>query len=168
MNYQHVGTAYGREIYIVGDAEEEATTSPPAGYSAAAFILPSDWQCDTVGWLLNSLYGGLSDWTEFNADSGARSFAFFGERAEAASELCDVLAYAWAQGAEVHYDQVLSSWQDDVTLEQFIENQVSGAISVGDAYADNLRNTIFAVMDSMQFEIISDAIRSVVREHDFD
>ena len=173
MNYLHVGTAYGREIYIVGDefeieAKSNEELDSPSGYSAAAVILPNDWQCDSVGWFLNSLYGALSDWTEFNANSGARSFAFFGERSEAASELCDVLAYAWTQGAEVHYDQILSSWQDDVTLLQFIENQVSGAISVGDAFADNLKNTIFAVMDAEQLETISDAIRSVVRDHRFD
>ena len=168
MNYQHIGTAYGREIYIVRDADEEGTDSPPAGYCAAAIILPIDWQCDSAGWLLNALYGGLTDWTDFNADGGARSFAFFGERAEAASELCDVLAYAWTRGNESDYDQILSSWQDDVTLEQFIENQVSGAISVGDAYADTLKNTIFAVMDSAQMGIVSDTIRLVVDEHRFD
>ena len=80
MNYTNLGNAYGRDIYLF-TYEDPGTGAPPPDYSAAAVVLKAGWTADALGWTLNALYGALNEWDGFSADAGARSFAFFGERA---------------------------------------------------------------------------------------
>jgi hypothetical protein len=147
MNYSRIGTAFGREIFVPGNPDSEPDASPQ-GFSIAAVVLKPAWKSDEVGWTLNELYGALADWTEFSPEAGARSFVFYGERADEASNLCDTFAYAWTKGAEQQYDDVIATSNDWPDLDAFVESMLSGEIAVGDAYADKIRNTIFAVVVS--------------------
>lgn len=175
MSYRHVGSAAGREIFIKDQPDPEDTTTPQ-GYSIAAVVLKDGWKSDELGWLLNELYGALSDWTEFDAGGGARSFVFWGERAEEASNLCDTFAYAWTRGIEQQYDSVMAASNDAADLDAFVEAIFSGEISIGDAYADNLQNSIFAAVVSDPEEEadvdlihqVTAAVENAVRQHHFD
>lgn len=145
MNFRHIGTSCGREVFVTGVSEDEDPATP-AGYSIAAVVLPQGWKSDEVGSLLNELYGALTDWTPFVPNAGARSFIFHGERAEEASNLCDAFAYAWSKGALEQYDDVIASSNDAPDIEGFVEAMFSGEISISDAYADKLHNMLFAVL----------------------
>lgn len=159
MIFHRVGTAFGRDIFVTGiRADEDAST--PQGYSVAAVILADGWKSDEVGSLLNELYGALSDWTEFNPSAGARSFIFYGDRAEEASNLCDAFAYAWTKGAQKQYDDVIASSNDASSLDAFVEEMLSGDIAVSDTYADRLRNMLFAVPENL-----IDTVTAAVRQH---
>ena len=144
MSFRHVGTAYGREIFVTGTAAND-DPALPSGFSIAAVVLPDGWRSDDLGSLLNRLYGALEDWTEFDPGAGARAFIFYGERSEEASNLCDAFAYAWSKGAQAQYDDVIASSHDAPDLDAFAEAMLSGEIAVSDTYADKLRNTLFAV-----------------------
>jgi hypothetical protein len=175
MKYSLYGTVAGRQIFGPHDVED-ATCPQPQGYSIAAVALKDGWTSDELGWLLNELYGALTDWTEFNANAGARSFLFWGNRAEEASNLCDTFAYAWSAGAEQQYDSVMSASNDAADVEGFVEAVFSGEISVGDAYSDNLQNIVFTAAlsdDPVDEEArligkLSAAIKNAVRQHQFD
>lgn len=175
MNYRRLGNAFGREIFVTGEPDED-NPAAPAGYSVAAVILNDGWKSDELGSLLNLLYGGIVDWTEFKAGAGARSFVFYGDRAEEASNLCDAFAYAWTKGADAEYNDVIASSSDAADMNAFVESMLSGEIAVGDAYADRLQNTIFAVLtnedgDEADYERIVEvarAVESAVQQHRFD
>jgi hypothetical protein len=176
MILHHVGTAFGREIFVIG-APADDDAAAPQGYSIAAVVLPDGWKSDELGSLLNELYGALTDWTEFDPNSGARSFIFYGDRAEEASNLCDAFAYAWTKGAEKQYDEVISSSNDAPSLDAFVEEMLSGEIAVSDTYADRLRNTLFAVPfsgadeDAELHPLVSrvvDVVSTAVQQHRFD
>lgn len=178
MSFRHVGTAYGREIFVTGTAGTEDPVLP-AGYSVAAVVLPEGWKSDDLGALLNQLYGALEDWTEFDPNAGARSFIFYGERSEEASNLCDAFAYAWSKGAQAQYDDVIASSNDAPDIDAFVEAMLSGEIAVSDTYADKLRNTLFAVAlsDSIDpagadahplVERVAAAVTAAVQQHRFD
>jgi hypothetical protein len=144
MSYRHIGRAGGREIFLKNhpDPKDASTLS---GYSIGAIVLKERWTSDELGWLLNELYGALSDWTEFDMDAGARSFLFWGERAEEASNLCDTFAYAWTKGVQQQYDDVMAASNDAPDIEGFVEAVLTGEVSIGESYASGLENTIFAV-----------------------
>lgn len=162
MNFRHIGTAYGREIFVTG-VSEDGDPAAPTGYSAAAVVLPNGWKSDELGSLLNELYGALTDWTAFDPNAGARSFIFYGERAEEASNLCDAFAYAWTKGAEDQYDDVIASSNDAPDVGAFVEEMISGEIAVGENYADKLHNMLFAVPDTL-----TNTVEAAVRQHHFD
>lgn len=147
MNFRHIGNAYGREIFVTGRSEDEDPA--PIGYSLAAVVLADGWKSDELGSLLNELYGALTDWTAFDPSAGARSFIFYGERSEEASNLCDAFAYAWAKGAQEQYNDVIASSNDAPDLDAFVEGMLSGEIAVGDNYAGKLRNVLFAAPDNL-------------------
>lgn len=175
MSYRHVGSAFGREIFVTGEPDPQDTASPQ-GYSVAAVVLREGWTSDELGWLLNGLYGALDDWTEFNPDAGARSFVFYGERAEEASNLSDTFAYAWTKGVEAQYDDVISSSNDAPDIDAFVEAMLTGEIAVGDAYADKLQNLLFSVLmsdpaeqpDRDREKRVASAVESAVRQRHFD
>ena len=176
MIFRHAGTAFGREIFVTATADDEDPAAPQ-GYSIAAVVLPDGWKSDQLGSLLNELYGALTDWTQFDANAGARSFIFYGERAEEASNLCDAFAYAWSNGVEKHYDEVIASSNDAPNLDDFVEGMLSGEIAVSDTYADTLRNTLFAVLSSTGVEDagfhslvgrVGAAVTAAVQRHRFD
>lgn len=175
MSYRHIGSAAGREIFIK-DRPDPEDTATPQGYSIAAVVLKDGWTSDELGWLLNELYGALSDWTEFDTSGGARSFVFWGERAEEASNLCDTFAYAWTHGVEQQYDSVMAASNDAEDAEAFVEAIFSGEIAIGDAYADNLQNTIFAAVvsdpeteaDVDLIHRVTAAVENAVRQHHLD
>jgi hypothetical protein len=176
MNYSHLGTAYGREVFGPGEPGEQNDGIAPAGYSIAGVVLKDGWKSDELGWLLNELYGSLQDWTEFDPNGGARSFVFFGERSEEATNLCDTFAYAWTKGSEESYDSVVASWSDAADVEAFVESMFSGEIAIGDAYTGKLQNTILAVAvsdppsddDTQLMQRVGDAAKSAVQRHRFD
>lgn len=157
MNVRHIGTAQGRDVFVTG-IDEEAEPAAPHGYSIAAIVLPDGWKSDEIGSLLNRLYGALSDWTEFDANAGARSFIFYGERAEEASNLCDAFAYAWSNGADEPYNEVIASSSDAPDVDAFVEAMLSGNLAVSDTYAEKISNLIFAVPDSL-IDAVTAAIR---------
>lgn len=167
MNYQHLGSAYGREVFVESAFSDEESASP-LGYSVAAVVLSPDWKPDDLCWTLNALYGNLTEWNEFSADAGARSFAFYGERSDDASNLCDALAFAWTAGKDADYEDVVASSHDEDTVEQFVENLFSGEILAGDKYAGNLQNVIFAVSDADLAERVTAAAKAAVERHRFD
>lgn len=175
MKYSLIGTVAGRQVYAPHDPED--VTSPvPQGYSIAAVALKDGWTSDELGWLLNELYGALSDWTEFDDTGGARSFLFHGERAEEASNLCDTFAYAWTRGADEQYDSVMSASNDAPDVEGFVEAIFTGEVSIGEAYADKLQNVIFVALvdedavdeDRSLADRLSDAVKASVQQHRFD
>jgi hypothetical protein len=175
MNYRRVGNAFGRDVFVTGEADEDNPASP-AGYSVAAIVLKDGWKGEELGSLLNLLYGGIQDWTEFDPNAGVRSFVFWGERAEEASDLCDAFAYAWTKGAEAEYNDVIASSSDAADIGAFVESMLCGEISIGDAYADKLKNTIFAVLvsedgdeaDYDRITQIASAVEDAVQQHQFD
>jgi hypothetical protein len=175
MSYRHVGRAAGREVFCK-DEPDEGDARQPQGYSIAAIVLKEGWKSDELGWLLNELYGALSDWTEFNTVAGARSFVFWGERAEEASNLCDTFAYAWTRGAEQQYDDVMAASNDAADLDAFVEAIFSGEISIGESYANDLQNVIFAAVvsdpeeegDADLQERLTTAVEAGVQQHRFD
>ncbi len=172
MSYRHVGSAYGREIFVTGEPNDGKARTPE-GYSIAAVVLKNGWKSDELGWLLNRLYGALDDWTEFVPNAGARSFVFYGERAEEASNLCDTFAYAWTSGTETRYNDVVASSNDAPDLEGFVEAMLSGEIAVGDAYEDKMQSTVFAVLvsdpqdaaDAALSARVAGAVQNGVRQH---
>lgn len=172
MIYQKLGSAYGRDVYLFTYDDITETTGEvaevPSNYSVAAVILRPDWPCDELAWTLNALYGGLEEWDEFKPGSGARSFAFFGERADAASNLCDTLAYAWTAGANDEYDSVIASAHDETSVEDFVENLFSGEILAGDAYAENLTSIVFAVQTDEQAQAVAPVINAAIDRHKAD
>jgi hypothetical protein len=175
MNYRRVGSAFGREVFVSGEPDEDNPASP-AGYSVAGVVLKDGWKSDELGSLLNLLYGGIVDWVEFDPNAGVRSFVFWGDRAEEASDLCDAFAYAWTKGADAEYNDVIASSSDATDIGAFVESMLSGEISVGDAYADKLKNTLFAVLtsddgdeaDYDRVTQVSRAVQDAVRQHQFD
>lgn len=175
MRYRRAGSAFGRDVFVAGGADEERA-SGPQGYSIAAVVLKNGWKSDELGSLLNQLYGGIDDWSEFNPNAGARSFVFWGDRAEEASSLCDAFAYAWTKGADAEYNDVIASSNDASDLNAFAASMLGGEIAVGDSYADKIRNTIFAVCVSEPEEPAdvdllsrtSGAVDAAVRQHRFD
>lgn len=175
MRYRHIGSAVGREVFLKDEPDPDDAATP-AGYSIAAVVLKDGWKSDELGWLLNELYGALQDWTAFDSSGGARSFVFWGERAEEASNLCDTFAYAWTGGVEERYDNVMSASNDAEDLDGFVEAIFSGEISAGDAYAGNLQNVVFAAVvsdpytdgDSDLMDHMTAAVRSGVKQHHFD
>jgi hypothetical protein len=167
VNYQHVGTAYGREVFVESAFSDEESASP-SGYSIAAVVLSPGWKADELCWTLNALYGNLTEWNEFSSDGGARSFAFYGERSDDASNLCDALAYAWTAGNDADYEDVVASSHDEETVEQFVENLFSGEIMAGDKYAGKLQNVIFTVSDVDLAERVAAAVKAAVEQHRFD
>ena len=167
MNYTNLGTAYGRDVYLF-TYDDDRTGTPPPDYSAAAVVLKAGWTPDALGWTLNALYGALNEWDGFTPNTGARSFAFYGERADAASDLCDVFAYAWAAGDDTEYDNVVASSHDEPALETFVENMFSGEILAGNEYADNLTSIVFAVQDAEQAAEIAPLINAAIERHKAD
>lgn len=177
MNFRHIGAAYGREIFVTGVSDVDDQTSAQ-GYSIAAVVLREGWKSDQLGSLLNELYGALADWTEFDPNAGARSFIFYGERSEEASNLCDAFAYAWTKGAEDQYNDVIASSNNSPDLEVFVEAMFSGEIAVSDTYADKLRNLLFAVLPSSDsdgeaepdplLERVTQAVTAAAQQHRFD
>lgn len=175
MSYRHIGRAAGREVFVKDEPDPEDLTSPQ-GYSVAAVALKDGWTSDELGWLLNGLYGALTDWTPFDPNAGARSFVFYGDRAEEASNLCDTFAYAWTGGVEQQYDGVMSASNDAPDVDGFVEAIFSGEIAIGDAYASNLQNTIFAVLvsdpeqdsDIDLIQRVTAAVENGVKQHHFD
>lgn len=176
MSFRYIGTAYGREIFVTGRVNAE-NRAVPAGYSIAAVILPEGWKSDDLGSLLNQLYGALDDWTEFDPDAGARSFIFYGERSEEASNLCDAFAYAWTKGADQQYNDVIASSNDAPDVDAFVEAMLSGEIAVSDTYADKLHNMLFSVplSDSNEeadadplVERVMQTVTAAVQQHHFD
>ena len=175
MRYRHIGSAAGREVFLKDEPDPDDAATP-AGYSIAAVVLKDGWKSDELGWLLNELYGALQDWTAFDSSGGARSFVFWGERAEEASNLCDTFAYAWTGGAEERYDNVMSASNDAPDIPGFVEAIFSGEIAVGDAYAGNLQNVVFAAVvsdpaadaDVDLLERLSVAVQDGVKQHHFD
>lgn len=170
MIYQKLGSAYGRDIYLFtyDDLQTEAAgevTDAPQNYSVAAVILRPDWPCDELAWTLNALYGGLNEWDDFKRDCGARSFAFYGERADLASNLCDTLAYAWTAGLNEYYDSIIASAHDETTLEDFVENLFSGEILAGDAYVNKLTSIVFAVQSNEQTEQVAPIVAAAIERH---
>ncbi|HET9097367.1 MAG TPA: hypothetical protein VFN37_11945 [Candidatus Baltobacteraceae bacterium] len=176
MSFRYIGMAHGREIFVTGlvNAENPAV---PTGYSIAAVVLPDGWKSDDLGALLNQLYGGLDDWTEFDPNAGARSFVFYGERSEEAGNLCDAFAYAWSKGVQAQYDEVIAASNDAPDVDAFVEAMLSGEIAVSDTYADKLRNVLFAVplSDSNEggrldplAERVTQAVTAAVQQHRFD
>lgn len=166
MIFRHVGSAYGREIFVNAEPET-AEPASPQGYSIAAVVLNAGWKSGDVGSLLNQLYGALDDWTEFNSDAGARSFVFYGERSEEASDLCDAFAYAWTKGAESEYNDVIASSNDAPNLDAFVEGVISGEIAVGDAYAEKMQNVLFATQDE-EPDRLAAIVTEAVKRHHFD
>lgn len=176
MMFRHIASAYGREVFVTG-APDEGDTTAPQGFSIAAVVLREQWKSDELGSLLNELYGALADWTEFDASAGARSFVFFGERADEASSLCDAFAYAWTKGAEDQYNDVIASSNDSPDLEVFVEAMFSGEIAVSDTYANKLRNLLFAVLPADAndqgevdplVERVTQTVTAAVQQHRFD
>lgn len=175
MNFRYAGTADGREIYVTG--APDARHAAPAGYSIAAVVLPDDWSSDELGSLLNQLYGGLEDWTEFNPDRGARSFVFYGPRSEEASNLCDAFAFAWSHGAETQYNDIIAASNDAPDVAAFVEAVLSGEIAASDTYAEKLSSVLFAVLASGSnedaqtdplAERVADAVTAAVAQRRFD
>jgi hypothetical protein len=167
MNYQNLGNAYGRDVYLF-IYDDSTAGSPPDGYSIAAVVLRQDWPCDELAWTLNALYGALAEWDEFTPNSGARSFAFFGDRADLASNLCDTLAYAWTSGSNDEYDSIVASSHDEMSLEDFVENLFSGEILAGNEYADNLTSIVFAVQNYEQAQQVAPVINAAIDRHKAD
>ncbi len=165
MSYRQIGRAGGREVFLKDDPDPEDAVSPQ-GYSIAAVVLKDGWKSDEVGWLLNELYGALGDWSEFDAGGGARSFVFWGDRAEEASNLCDTFAYAWTRGVEQQYDNVMAASNDAADVEAFVEAIFSGEISIGDAFAGNLQNVIFAAFEGD--DRLTSAVEHAVQQHHLD
>lgn len=167
MNYTNLGNARGRDVYLF-TYDDDGAGAPPPDYSAAAVLLKTDWTAGTLGWTLNALYGGLNEWDGFSPNAGARSFAFYGERADAASDLCDVFAYAWTGGDDSEYGNIMASSHDEATLEAFIENMLSGEILAGNEYADDLSSIVFAAQDADQAAQMSPLIAAAIERHKAD
>lgn len=175
MNYSLLGTTQGRRIFVP-HGPDDVTGPSPQGYSIAAVALKDGWTAEELGWLLNRLYGALSDWTPFNPDSGARSFVFYGDRAEEASNLCDTFAYAWTAGAEQQYDSVIAASNDAEDMESFVEAIFSGEVSIGEAYAEKIANVVFTALvsdepldaDTVLVDRLRSAVRAAVQQHRFD
>jgi hypothetical protein len=164
VNYQNVGTAYGRDVYLF--IYDDSSAGPaPEGYSVAAVILRQEWPCDELAWTLNALYGALAEWDEFAPNSGARSFAFYGDRADVASNLCDTLAYAWTSGANDEYDSIVASSHDEASLEDFVEDLLSGEILAGGEYAENLSSIVFAVQNYEQAQQVAPIVNAAIERH---
>lgn len=171
MIFEQLGSAYGRSVFIEARGTENGVF--PAGYSIAAIVLAPGWKAADLGWELNALYGNLEDWNEFAPNAGTRSFAFYGERAEEASNLCDAMAYAWTAGKDAEYDDIMASSHDEATVEEFVENMFSGEILAGERYAGNLQNLIFAVhggegADPDLADRVAAAVKACVERHHFD
>lgn len=167
MNYRLLGSAFGRNVYLF-NYEEDANEGLPPGYSVAAIVLPPQWNSEDLAWMLNALYGALNDWTDFAPASGARSFSFYGERSDDASNLCDALAYAWSQGSDAAYENVMASSHDESSLEAFVENLFSGEILAGEQYADKLQNLIFAASSADDSARIEPVVGDAIARHRFD
>ncbi|HET9097729.1 MAG TPA: hypothetical protein VFN37_13795 [Candidatus Baltobacteraceae bacterium] len=167
MNFLHAGSAYGREIYIesAGGDEEQGF---PSGYSIAAVVLSPGWKAEELCWTLNALYGNLAEWNAFESGAGARSFAFYGERADEASNICDALAFAWTAGDDAEYEDVVAASHDEATPEEFVENLFSGEILAGEKYAQSLQNLIFAVSEVDLADRVTAAVKDAVARHRFD
>lgn len=175
MNYGHIGRACGREVFVTPGSNAENDATQPQGYSIAAVVLKDGWKSDELGSLLNQLYGALTDWTPFDPAGGARSFVFYGERAEEASDLCDAFAYAWTQGAEQAYDDVMAASNDAADVENFVEAMFVGEIAISDTYASSLQNLVFGVLDEPDadgrfalLERVRDAVEASAQQHRFD
>lgn len=167
MNYQNLGRAYGRDVYLF-TYDDPGAGRPPDGYSVAAVILRQDWPCDELAWTLNALYGALAEWDEFTPNSGARSFAFFGDRSDLASNLCDTFAYAWTGGSNDEYDSIVASSHDEMSLEDFIENLFSGEILAGNEFAENLTSIVFAVHNNEQAQQVAPIVNAAIDSHKTD
>ncbi|HKU66990.1 MAG TPA: hypothetical protein VJP85_04345 [Candidatus Baltobacteraceae bacterium] len=175
MSYRHIGRARGREVFIHDEPDPEDQAAP-RGFSIAAIVLKDGWTSDELGWLLNELYGALSDWTEFDSGGGARSFLFWGERAEEASNLCDTFAYAWTRGVQQQYDDVMAASNDAPDVDGFVEAAFTGEVAIGESYANDLQNTIFAVLVSDPHEKgdidlihrVTAAVEERAKQHRFD
>lgn len=165
MSYRHVGRAAGREVFL-RDEPSPDDPAQPQGYSIAAVVLKAGWTSDELGWLLNELYGALTDWTPFDPNAGARSFVFHGERAEEASNLCDAFSYAWTAGNEQQYDGVMCASNDAPDLDGFVEAILTGEIAIGDAYAGRLQTILFAAFESDPD--LTAAVENGVKQHHFD
>jgi hypothetical protein len=163
VTYERVGDAYGRSVFI--EAPSSGDNALPQGYSIAAVVLSQGWKAADLCWRLNALYGNLEDWDEFIKDAGARSFVFYGERADEASDICDALAFAWTAGNDASYEDVIASAHTEETTEQFVENVFSGEIMAGDRYADKLQNVIFSFLGDNADDA---AVREAVERHHFD
>jgi hypothetical protein len=171
--YQKLGSAYGRDVYLFTYDDDLTNTAgeigdAPPNYSVAAVVLRPEWPCDELAWTLNALYGALDEWDEFKQDSGARSFAFYGERADVASNLCDTLAYAWTRGANDEYDSVIASAHDETSLEDFVESLFSGEILAGDEYIEKLTSIVFAVQTDEQAQQVGPIINAAIDRHKAD
>jgi hypothetical protein len=176
MTFRHIGSAYGREIFVSGTPEEQ-DTAQPTGYSVAGVVLYEGWKGDELGSLLNRLYGGIEDWSAFDPNAGARSFVFYGDRAEEAGDLCDAFAYAWTRGADDEYNDVIAASNDAADIPGFVEAMLSGEIAAGERYADKLKNTLFVVLEAQDSQEAGDDARVVelarvvsqsVAQHRFD
>lgn len=165
MSYRHIGRASGREVFLRDEPDPEDATAPQ-GYSIAAVVLKDGWTSDELGWLLNELYGALTDWTPFDSSAGARSFVFYGSRAEEASNLCDAFSYGWTSGNEQQYDAVMSASNDAPDIDGFVEAIFTGEIAIGDTYAGSLQNVIFAALESDPD--LTAAVENGVKQHHFD
>lgn len=168
MKYDSLGAANGRAVYLFTYDEGAAAAGAPPGYSAAAVFLQPGWQTADLVWLLNALYGGLDDWTEFDPQSGTRSFSFYGERADEASNVCDALAFAWSRGTDADYENVMASSHDERTEGDFVEAMFSGEILSGEAFAGKLENLIFAVKDPEQAHKSAPVINDAIARHSLD
>lgn len=161
MKYELLGSAAGRSVYLF-TYHDDSPDPAPGGFSAGALILQPDWKADDVLWTLNALYGSIADWTDFDSSAGVRSFSFYGERADDASALCDALAYAWSAGSDAEYENIMASSHDEATLEQFVDNLLTGEILAGERYADSLQNVVFAVNSPQQAKQVSSTVGDAI------
>jgi hypothetical protein len=168
VKYQRLGRASGRDVYLFTYEDPGTGDDAPGDYSIAAVVLQPEWKPEDLGWTLNALYGALAEWDEFAPNSGARSFAFYGERADVASNLCDTFAYAWTSGDDDEYDNIIATSHDETALDAFVENVFTGEIFAGNEFADSLTNIVFAVQTLEQAQALTPILSAAVERHQAD
>jgi hypothetical protein len=84
--------------------------------------LPEQWNARDLIWDLNSLYGGTFADEPFRGESGARTFAFWGERATEAHALCDGARDGWFRRSDTDETVILTMGEDNDSMRDFVES----------------------------------------------
>ena len=145
-----------KPLYLLGDTPVYAENAPlllrsrrrlPDGYFSAGIVLGKSWKAEDLVWILNSLYGGTFEEIPFRYDTGARTFTFFGERADQAHSLCDALRDSWLHRSENDHNLIPTMGSDTDTLKEFIETVLLIGRAGSEAYYRNWKYYLIVTPD---------------------
>lgn len=126
---------------------QKARRRLPDGYFSAGVVLAKSWKATSLLWTLNSLYGGSFGDEPFRYDTGARTFTFFGERADEAHDLCDALRDSWLHRSEGDHNVTPTMGSDGDTLKEFVETVLLIGRAGSEAYYRNWKYYLFVAPD---------------------